>query len=115
VADDWLEKRLDSHCAKHSIALAKYRTPNYLNSADDVADFFDSRKTYFQTDFYIAERKKRNILLEADEKPLGGKWTYDSENRLKFPKHEVVPLLDIPAENEYITECSAMGREVLSR
>jgi deoxyribodipyrimidine photolyase-related protein len=104
VADDWLEKRLDTQCAKHNIALAKYRTPNYLNSADDVAEFFDGRKTYFQTDFYIAERKKRNILLEADGKPLGGKWTYDSENRLKFPKNEAVPLLEVPDENKYVTE-----------
>jgi deoxyribodipyrimidine photolyase-related protein len=104
VADDWLEKRLDTQCAKHNIALAKYRNPNYLNSADEVADFFDNRKTYFQTDFYIAQRKERNILMEFDGKPIGGKWTYDSENRLKFPKNEVVPLLDVPAENKYVTE-----------
>jgi deoxyribodipyrimidine photolyase-related protein len=104
VADNWLEERLDSHCATYNIALAKYRTPNYLNSADDVADFFDGRKTYFQTDFYIAQRKQRNILLEANDKPIGGKWTYDSENRLKFPKNEIVPLLELPGENKYITD-----------
>jgi deoxyribodipyrimidine photolyase-related protein len=104
VTDDWLEKRLDSSCARHDIALAKYRTPNYLNSADEVAEFFDHKKTYFQTDFYIAQRRQRNILLESDGKPIGGKWTYDTENRLKFPKTEVVPLLDVAPKNQYITE-----------
>ncbi|MES2268376.1 MAG: cryptochrome/photolyase family protein [Bacteroidota bacterium] len=104
VADYWLEKRLDNGCAKHNIALAKYSNPNYLNSADDVADYFDGRKTYFQTDFYIAQRKERKILLEADGKPIGGKWTYDSENRLRFPKGEVVPTLAFPAENKYVTD-----------
>ncbi|MFD0765995.1 cryptochrome/photolyase family protein [Mucilaginibacter lutimaris] len=104
VADDWLEKRLDSSCGKHNIALAKYRSPNYLNSADDVAEYFDGRKTYFQTDFYITQRKERKILLEADGKPIGGKWTYDSENRARFPKGEVAPTLDIPAENKYVAE-----------
>ncbi|RYU90531.1 cryptochrome/photolyase family protein [Mucilaginibacter terrigena] len=103
VADDWLAKRLDSQCATHNIALAKYRTPNFLNSPDDVADFFDNRKTYFQTDFYIAQRKQRNILLESDGKPIGGKWTYDSENRLKFPKKQNPPLLNVPKANEYVT------------
>ena len=104
VADDWLEKRLDSWCAKHHIALAKYRTPNYLNSADDVADFFNNKKTYFQTDFYIAQRKQRNILLEKDSKPIGGKWTYDSDNRKRFPKGETVPLLEVLQTNKYVTD-----------
>lgn len=104
VADDWLEKRLDKACAKHNIQLAEYHSPNWLNTADDVADYFDSRKTYFQTDFYIDQRKQRNILLDAKDKPLGGKWTYDSENRLRFPKNGIVPILDVPAQNKYVDE-----------
>ncbi|OOQ58711.1 cryptochrome/photolyase family protein [Mucilaginibacter pedocola] len=106
VADDWLEKRLDSCCAGHGIQLAEYRSPNWLNSTDDVAEFFDGRKTYFQTDFYIAQRKQRNILLEINGTPIGGKWTYDTENRLKFPKNEVVPLLNVPSPNKYIDEAA---------
>ncbi|MBD1365457.1 cryptochrome/photolyase family protein [Mucilaginibacter sp. ZT4R22] len=106
VADDWLEKRLDRKCTEHGIQLAQYRSPNWLNSAGDVADYFDGRKTYFQTDFYIAQRKQRNILLEADGKPIGGKWTYDTENRLKFPKSGAVPLLNVPKKNMHVVEAS---------
>ena len=104
VADDWLEKRLRHSCDKHNINLNKYRSPNFLNTAEDMADFFDHRKTYFQTDFYTRQRKERNILLEKDGKPIGGKWTYDSENRLRFPKNEVVPLLDVPKDNKYVCD-----------
>ncbi|AYL98129.1 cryptochrome/photolyase family protein [Mucilaginibacter celer] len=104
TADNWLETRLNSACAKHDIALSKYKSPNFLNSPEDVADFFDEKKTYFQTDFYTHQRKQRNILLEPDGKPIGGKWTYDAENRLKFPKNDIVPLLDVPVENGYVKE-----------
>jgi len=104
VTDDWLERRLDKVCAEHSIALAKYSTPMFLNAVDDVAEFFDNRKTYFQTDFYIAQRKQRGILLEVNGQPIGGKWTYDTENRLRFPKSGVVPVLNVPAENKYVTQ-----------
>jgi deoxyribodipyrimidine photolyase-related protein len=104
VADDWLEKRLKLQAVKYDIELASYKTPNYLNNADEVADYFDGRKTYFQTDFYIAQRKQRKVLLEADGRPLGGKWTYDIQNRLKFPKNGVAPLLEPPAANEYVAE-----------
>ncbi|MBL4678766.1 MAG: cryptochrome/photolyase family protein [Mucilaginibacter sp.] len=104
VADDWLEKRIISACEKKNISLKKYPTPNFLNSVDDVADYFDGKKTYFQTDFYIAQRKQHNILLERNDKPLGGKWTYDTENRQKFPKNEVVPMLNPPEENKYVKD-----------
>ncbi|TSD64188.1 cryptochrome/photolyase family protein [Inquilinus sp. KBS0705] len=107
VADDWLERRIVTKSAENNIALAKYNSPNFLNSADEVAPYFDGRKTYFQTDFYIAQRKQRNILLEANGQPIGGKWTYDSENRLRFPKNEVVPLLEVPPKNEYVVEAEA--------
>ncbi|QXV66725.1 cryptochrome/photolyase family protein [Mucilaginibacter sp. 21P] len=104
VADDWLGKRIVSACEKQNVGIKKYDSPNFLNSAEEVADYFDGRKTYFQTDFYTAQRKQRNILLEGKDKPLGGKWTYDVENRQKFPKNEIVPMLNPPTENKYVKD-----------
>lgn len=104
VADNWLQRRLERACEEAGITLSKHSPPYFLNKMDDVNDYFDQKKTYFQTDFYTWQRKQRNILLEADGKPIGGKWTYDSENRLKFPKNNSVPLIDPPAENKYVTE-----------
>ncbi len=53
--------------------------------------FFDGRKRYFQTDFYVAQRKQRRLLLEPDGQPTGGEWSFDADNRAKFPPHETVP------------------------
>ena len=104
VVDDWLQKRLNFACQKFNIALQESKTPAFLNSMQEANVFFDGRKSYFQTDFYIAERKKRNILIENGKHPLGGKWSFDTENRHKFPKNEVAPLLPLPTENEFVTE-----------
>lgn len=104
LADDWLERRLKKACQLLGIKLTEYRSPNFLNIAEEVSDFFDKRKTYFQTDFYTWQRKQRDILLEPDGKPIGGKWTFDTENRLKFPKNETVPVLRTPADNNYIED-----------
>jgi deoxyribodipyrimidine photolyase-related protein len=104
VTDFLLEKRLKAACKKNNIQLELHSTPYFLNNMDDVAEYFEKKKTYFQTDFYTYQRKKRNILLEADGKPIGGKWTFDAENRAKFPKTEIVPNLELPKENEFIKE-----------
>lgn len=107
VADYWLLQRIQSACKKYDLALTIHPSPGFLNNMDEVADYFDKRKTYFQTDFYTQQRKQRKILLEADGKPTGGKWTYDAENRLKFPKKELPPVISLPTENTYLNEASA--------
>lgn len=104
VTDYWLLKRITQACDKHAISLTVHASPSFLNSMNEVADYFDKRKTYFQTDFYISQRKKRKLLLKADGKPEAGKWTFDAENREKFPKKETAPTINFPPENSYITE-----------
>ena len=104
VVDNWLMKKVESSCKKESIKLKIFDTAIFLNSTSAVADFFNKRKTYFQTDFYTWQRKQRSILLEKDGKPLGGKWTYDAENRAKFPKKEKVPDLPLPEQSIYLKE-----------
>ena len=106
VADNWLIKSIITACKKYAIELTVYTSPSFLNKMNDVADYFSKKKSYFQTDFYVQQRKQRQLLLEADGKPRGGKWTFDSDNRMKFPKKEIVPAVNFPKTNSYITEAT---------
>ncbi len=111
VVDAWLTKRIRAACKKHSIKLTVYASPSFLNTMEDVADYFSKKKTYFQTDFYVQQRKQRNVLLETNGKPTGGKWTFDAENRVRFPKKEIGPAIHFPEVSSYITEASAYVRQ----
>ncbi len=102
--DSGLLEKIKSSCTKYGIELTIYNCPNFLNSLKEVDAYFSTKKTYFQTDFYTWQRKSRNILLEKDGKPLGGKWTYDADNRSKFPKKELVPKVPAAASNKFVEE-----------
>ncbi len=102
--DDWLSGRLRSGCERNGSHLVTHDNPNFINRMDDVDGFFRGRKGYFQTDFYVWQRKQRKILLEEGGGPVGGKWSFDTENRKRFPKNGVVPLLPFPKEGEHILE-----------
>lgn len=102
VADNWLEKRIKSFAEK--VKLVEHETPMFLNSKDELQTYFKGKKHYFQTDFYTQQRKKRRILLGSDLKPVGGKWTFDAENRLKYPKGKVPPAVEFPSENDFHKE-----------
>ncbi|MFX8988339.1 cryptochrome/photolyase family protein, partial [Acinetobacter baumannii] len=75
------------NCTTHHIKSNTYTTPLFINSEKDIEAYFFNRKKYLQTDFYIHQRKRLNILIDANQKPIGGKWSYDTENRLKYPKN----------------------------
>ncbi len=91
--DNWLEKRMDRSCLQNQLSATQYPSPMFLNSKLDINNFFADKKKMFQTDFYKSQRIKRKILLENGEKPVGGKWTFDAENRLKYPKGKKPPLV----------------------
>ena len=100
--DNWIARKVNASCKAQNTKLFIYDNPNFLNTAKSVQSYFEKKKTYFQTDFYTWQRKSRNILMDAEGKPLGGKWTFDADNRSKFPKKEIVPALPSAPSNEYI-------------
>ena len=104
VTDNWLQKRLKETAESNQLTLVKHLTPYFLNDSEEAGELFLGKEKYFQTDFYIAQRKSRSLMLEKGNKPLGGKWTYDGENRQRFPKGEVVPRVSLPAKNPHVAE-----------
>ena len=99
VCDNWLEKRL----RKSKLEIEISKSPLFINTREDLKDYFEDKKSYHQTDFYKQQRITRNILMKAG-KPLGGKWTYDTENRKKYPKNKKAPAIHFPSNNGYYEE-----------
>ena len=104
TTDYWLEQRISKACKTHHVEINKNHTPLFLNTKEDIATYFSDKKRMFQTDFYKHQRISRNILLEKQQKPVGGKWTYDDENRLKYPKGKTPPGIDLLNVNTFYAE-----------
>ena len=64
----------------------------FLCSPEEFMEWAQDRKTLRMEYFYREMRKKHNILMDDNGKPVGGEWNYDSENR-KPPKEG----LEVPA------------------
>jgi deoxyribodipyrimidine photolyase-related protein len=97
--DDWLEQRIRKIVKGRELMF--YENPQFLNSKEDLASFFRAdKKSFFQTTFYKQQRKKRGILLDDQQQPAGGQWTYDTENRKKYPKNKTPPAIYFPEKSE---------------
>lgn len=101
--DDYLERRilsLGEHCE-----LTMHTNPQFLNSRDDLSTFFRSdKKTFFQTTFYKQQRKKHQVMVDGDGQPEGGQWTFDADNRKKYPKAKTPPAIHFPGQSEHWDE-----------
>lgn len=58
----------------------------FLNSNLDLLKLKKSNNRYTQSEFYKHQRIKYNILIDKNKNPVYGKWSFDTENREKFPK-----------------------------
>lgn len=107
TTDDWLNRRIEKSCKQQNIQKTVAATPNFVNSMEEVNAFFNQKKKYFQTAFYIDQRKKRKILIDAAEQPIGGQWSFDADNRQRYPKTKQAPAIKFPKEDNYIKEARA--------
>jgi deoxyribodipyrimidine photolyase-related protein len=104
TTDYWLEQRINKISKVHNIEVIKKPTPLFLNSSDEISAYFSDTKRMFQTDFYKYQRQSRNILLDTNQKPIGGKLTFDDENRLKYPKGKTPPKTNFLKPNAFYAE-----------
>ena len=93
--DDLLERRLHAFVQRHDCRLTTLATPLHLTPSSVLEEHFGRGKKPFMAKFYEMQRKRLGVLLEPDGGPLGGRWSYDAENRKKLPKGISVP--DVPS------------------
>ncbi len=102
--DNWLEKQLKTYTKQHGITISLLPSPNFLNNKKEDVSLLGTRKPFYQTGFYTEQRKIRKILIDKDNQPEGGKWTYDVDNRKKIPKNTPIPSLHFFSSNAFIEE-----------
>jgi len=107
--DDWLTRRLTAGLQARGIRLDRLDDPHFLTPAGEIEGFTAGKESLYFTDFYIAQRKRLGVLLDGG-KPVGGKWSFDADNRKKLPKTVVVPPTPAAPEDEFVREARAYVR-----
>ncbi len=102
--DDWLSRRISHGSTAHGIKQHRYQSPLFINGIEELDYFKSGKKKLFQTAFYKQQRKLHRILLDGKGEPQGGKWTYDVQNRRKFPSHSEPPKVTYPKKTQHFID-----------
>ena len=92
IEDKPFEKKIIDFSKKNKIKLNIITSPMFLNTRDDFKKYLSKSKKPFMAVFYKETRRKMNILMNGED-PVGGKWSFDDENRKKLPKGYIIPEL----------------------
>ena len=99
--DDVLTRRISSFASHHGCGLEILSTPMLLTPAAVIDNHFASGKKPLMGRFYEMQRKRLDLLIEPDGGPVGGRWSFDADNRKKLPKGILVP--EPPAERSSVS------------
>ena len=103
--DHLLFSQIEKYSKKNNIEITQIETPNFIASENDLHNYYKTvknrKKPFYQTGFYKWQRERLNILMKNGH-PIGGKLTYDSDNRNPLPDNIFIPSVKPPRINKYV-------------
>ncbi len=90
TTDDWLEQRIAKACTKEKLARVSYESPLFLLPKQEAMERYLKSKRHLAR-FYEQLRRDTKVLMTADGKPQGGRFSFDADNRQKIPKGTIPP------------------------
>ena len=100
IEDKPFEQKFINFCNKNKIKLNTITSPMFLNTRDDFKKYLSKSKKPFMAVFYKETRRKMNILMNGED-PVGGKWSFDEDNRKKLPKGTKVPAFPVIKDTKH--------------
>lgn len=90
-ADEWrVERLLDEAAARLALPITVVDGAHFLCAREELAAAFAERVPRLEF-FYRDMRRRHRILLDAQGKPVGGRWNFDAENRARWPGEPLAP------------------------
>jgi deoxyribodipyrimidine photolyase-related protein len=97
-ADQWLKEDLKKATKRFKWTIQFYPSPMFLCTEEEIRSFFSENKHYSMAKFYAAQRKNLNILMKEGH-PIGGKFSFDAENRKRLLRGTKIPKYPVPKQN----------------
>lgn len=97
----WLEGEIGG-----GIGLRILSSPAFILDGKELEEYLPAGKRYMMASFYRKIRKNTGVLMEGG-KPLGGKFSFDPENRKRLPADMRIPAPPPPSGDPYVKEARA--------
>ncbi len=99
-------------CSKLKIRQTLLHSPMFLTSREQFSAYLKRSKKPFMKTFYEQRRRELKILMNADGTPIGGKFSFDEDNRESLPDDVAVPKLPKITQGDHARNVGALATEL---
>ncbi len=110
IEDKFFETRIVDLFQQLGLELEIWQSPMFLTTRAGFHEYLKSSRRPFMKTFYEAQRKRLDILMDGT-KPVGGAWSFDTENRQALPKGMTTPNLPEVKITDTISNVSKLVAE----
>ncbi len=111
VENTQLGTAIARHASTLGMTLEVVQTPMFINGLEDFQRHLDEQGSPKLLPYYRQQRLQHDILMTADREPVGGRWSFDMDNREKLPRDVTPADPDLPAETRHTAEVKALVRD----
>ena len=86
-------------------------SPNFYLKEHEIRQYFEEKRKHTFVDFYQWQRERFNVLIGTDYKPLGGKWSFETEHHRKLAEDAVLPSFGVFGDNKYVQDAVKWANE----
>ena len=104
IEDKAMESRIVEFAESRDLHRTEVESPMFLCSRERFEGFADGKKMLRMADFYKQERVRQDLLLDAGGEPVGGRWSFDEDNRKKLPKSVQPPDIEWPQRSDHVAD-----------
>ncbi|MDJ0749046.1 MAG: cryptochrome/photolyase family protein [Woeseiaceae bacterium] len=94
IEDKAMETRLTRFAERQAVERTELQSPMFYCSREEFAAFAKDKSRLLMGDFYKRQRRRVGVLIDDDGQPVGGRWSFDADNRKKLPRNITPP--DMP-------------------
>ena len=102
IEDKAMETRLRAFADEQGLQATELESPMFSCSRAAFRDFAAGKSRLLMAEFYKQRRRSLGVLVDTDGSPVGGKWSFDADNRKKLPRNVTPPEIRWPARTEHV-------------
>lgn len=108
IEDKFFESRILALIEKTKIDFEVLRSPMFLTSRENFKVYLGKSKKPFMKTFYEKQRTRLKVLVDEAKRPLGGRWSFDDENRLSLPAIIHPPEIVFATPSRHVTDVAKL-------
>ena len=108
---DTTDNYLEAAIGDSGLTRVWYESPLFILEKEAAVSAYQASNRHMAK-FYKTLRQDKKILLEKDGSPIGGAWSFDTENRKKIPKGTELPEDIERVESTAVTEAKTWIKTV---